>query len=257
MNTNYRKIGRRRASPVRVRPNRKGPLPYALIAQDQLLSGVIQFLSKVGLPKSEIGRQLRAVADTVEAGRSVRTIQSGEYALFLRICGVVHDWSRSPDYTDSNGEPKALPLRGRRSLSALIKRRLLREPITRILQRMRTRKVVRQRADGRYVLLQRAVLVAKRDPVYLEWAAAVATEHLKTAIENWKEKKREARQLDRTARVFNLPAGQASKFHAFAKKRAESWLEEIDNWLEDHDAPKARGRRVEAGVHVYAYVKST
>jgi len=99
-------------------------------------------------------------------------------------------------------------------------------------------------------------LVGKRDPVYFEWAAAVATEHLKTAFENWKERDRDARQLDRTARVFNLPEDQASRFRVFAKKRAQSWLEEIDNWLEDHDAPNARGRRVEAGVHVYGYVRS-
>jgi Family of unknown function (DUF6502) len=231
-------------------------LSYAVIAQDQLLSGVAQFLSNIGLPKSKIGQSLRALADTIEAGRNVRTLHSGEYARFLRICGVVHDWSRSPEYTDSDGEPKALSLRGSHGLSALIKRRLPRDPITRILQRMRARKVVRRRSDGRYVLLQRAVLVGKRDPVYLEWAAAVATEHLKTALGNWKERNRDARQLDRTARVFNLPVAQASTFQAFAKKRAESWLEEIDNWLEDHDAPKGRGRRVEAGVHVYGYVKS-
>lgn len=237
--------------------NRKASFAHALIAQDQLLSGVVRFLSDIGLPSAKIGGRLRSLADAVEAGRNVHTVHSDEYALFLRICGVVHDWSRSPEYTDSDGEPKALPLRGNRSLSALIKRRLPRERITRIMQRMRARKVVRRRSDGRYVLLQRAVLVAKRDPVYLEWAAAVATEHLKTAFENWQARDREARQLDRIARVFNLPVDQASKFRAFAKNRAQSWLEEIDNWLEDHDAPRGRGRRVEAGVHVYAYFKST
>jgi hypothetical protein len=125
-----------------------------------------------------------------------------------------------------------------------------------ILEWMSARGVVRRRTDGRYVLLRRAVLVGRRDPVYLEWAATVATEHLKTAIENWKERDREARQLDRIARVFNLPENEVSSFRAFAKTRAESWLEEIDNWLEDHDAPKGKRRRVEAGVHVHAYVRS-
>jgi Family of unknown function (DUF6502) len=242
---------------VQINASKNGAVAYALIAQDQLLSGVVQFLSSVGLSKSNVSQRLHALADTVEAGRSVRTAQSAEYALYLSVCGVVHDWSRSPQYTDQDGEPKALPLRGRCGLSALIKRRLPREPISRILRCMQARRVVRQRADGRYVLVQRAVLVGKRDPVYLEWAAAVATEFLKTALENWKERDRDARQLDRVARVFNLPEDQASKFRAFAKKRAQSWLEEIDNWLEDHDAPKGRGRRVEAGVHVYGYVRAT
>jgi hypothetical protein len=231
-------------------------LPFALIAQDQLLSGAVQFLSSVGLPATSIAMRLRTLADMVETGRSVQTAHSNEYDLFPRICGVVHDWIRSPEYTDNDGEPRALPLKGRCSLSVLIRKRLPRPPISSILQWMSARKVVRRRTDGRYVLLQRAVLLGKRDPVYLEWAATVATEHLKTAIENWNEKDREARQLDRIARVFNLPEREVSSFQAFAKTRSESWLEEIDNWLEDHDAPGGRRRRVEAGVHVHTYVRS-
>jgi hypothetical protein len=232
------------------------PLPCALIAQDHLLSGAVQFLSKVGLPRTSIAGSLRTLADMVESGRSVQTAHSDEYDLLARICSVVHDWIRSPEYTDNDGEPRALSLKGRRSLSGLIRRRLPRPPISRIVQWMTARGVVRRRPDGRYVLLQRAVIVGRRDPVYLEWAATVATEHLKTAIENWNEKDREARQLDRVARVFNLPEDEVSSFRVFAKTRAESWLEEIDNWLEDHDAPKGRRRRVEAGVHVYGYIRS-
>lgn len=235
--------------------NRRPP-PCALIAQDHLLSGAVQFLASVGLPLTSIAGRLRSLADMVESGRTVQTAHSDEYDLYARICSVVHDWIRSPEYTDRDGEPKALPLKGRRSLSVLIRKRLPRPPISRILQWMSARRVVRCRSDGRYVLLRRAVLVGKRDPVYLEWAATVATEHLKTAIENWNEKDREARQLDRIARVFNLPENEVSRFRVFAKTRAESWLEEIDNWLEDHDAPRGRRRRVEAGVHVYGYVRS-
>lgn len=241
---------------MQVRGRNGRALPLALIAQDHLLSGAVQFLASVGLPRTSIAGRLRSLADMVEVGRSVQTGHSDEYDLYAAIGSVVHDWLRSPEYTDGEGEPKALPLKGRRSLSVLIRKRLPSPRISRVLQWMSARRVVRRRADGRYMLLRRAVLVGKRDPVYLEWAATVATEHLKTALENWNEKDREARQLDRIARVFNLPEDEASRFRVFAKSRAESWLEEIDNWLEDHDAPRGRRRRVEAGVHVYGYVRS-
>lgn len=246
-----------RSADMEVRGRDVRAIPFALIAQDLLLSGAVQFLASVGFPRTSIARRLRTLADTVETGRSVQTEHSDEYALYARICSVVHDWIRSPEYTDKDGEPRALPLKGNRSLTVLIRKRLPRSHISRILKWMSARRVVRRRADGRYVLLRRAVLVGNRDPVYLEWAATVATEHLKTAIENWNEKDREARQLDRIARVFNLPEDEVSSFRAFAKTRAESWLEEIDNWLEDHDAPRGRRRRVEAGVHVYGYVRSS
>lgn len=227
----------------------------ALIAQDVLLSGAVQFLSNAGLPRTSIAQRLRKLADTVEVGRTVLTAHSDNYDLLVRISGVVHDWTRSPEYTGGDGEPSALPLRGRRSLAVLVRRRFQGPAIPRILRWMTVRGVVRRRTDGRYVLLQRAVLVGNPDPVYLEWAATIATQHLRTALKNWKERNPNARQLDRVARVFDLPAKEVSNFRVFAKNRAESWLEEIDNWLEDHQTP-GRRRRVEAGIHVYGYVRT-
>lgn len=228
--------------------------PFALIAQDVLLSGVILFLARTGLPRTAIAGKLRSLAGTLEAGARIHPVHSNEYDLFVSVSGVVHDWTRSPDYTGNDGEPNALPLRGRRGLSALIRKRIHRVPVSLILRWMRIRGIARRRKDGRYVLLQRAVLVGYPDPVYLEWAATIAAQHLKTAIENWEEKDPNARHLDRIARVFNLPEKEVPRFRDFAKKRAKSWLEEIDNWLEDHDAPGRRRRKVQAGVHVYGYV---
>ena len=228
--------------------------PFALIAQDVLLSASVQFLRRSGLTRWAIASKLRSLAETLDAGNRVRTMHSAEYDLFVNVSGAVHDWTRSPDYTDVHGEPKPLALRGRHGLSALIRKRIPRSSLGHVLRWMRIRGIARRRKDGRYVLLQRAVLVGYPDPVYLEWAATIAAQHLTTAIENWEEKDPKCRHLDRIARVFNLPEREIPRFRDFAKKRAKSWLEEIDNWLEDHDAPRRRQRRVQAGVHVYGYV---
>lgn len=228
--------------------------PFALIAQDVLLSGAVLFLGRSGLPRRATAAKLRSLAEALEAGRRIRTAHSAEYDLFVNVSGAVHDWTRSPDYTDRQGEPKPLALRGRRGISALIRKRIPRLSVAHVLRWMRIRGIARRRKDGRYVLLQRAVLVGYPDPVYLEWAATIAAQHLTTAIENWEEKDPDCRHLDRIARVFNLPEREVSRFRDFAKRRAKSWLEEIDNWLEDHDEPKRRQRRVQAGVHVYGYV---
>ena len=227
---------------------------FALIAQDVLLSGAVLFLGRTGLPPNTIAAKLRCLAEALEAGKRIRTVHSAEYDLFVNVSGAVHDWTRSPDYTDSQGEPMPLSLRGRRGLSGLIRNRIPQLSVAHVLRWMRIRGIARRRKDGRYVLLQRAVLVGYPDPVYLEWAATIAAQHLTTAIENWEEADPNDRHLDRIARVFNLPEREIQRFRDFAKKRAKSWLEEIDNWLEDHDAPKRRQRRVQAGVHVYGYV---
>lgn len=227
---------------------------FALIAQDFLLSGTVHFLTGVGLPRSRIARKLRAFAEAVEGGRKGSTVHSDDLELFAKVCGIAHDWTRSPEFTGRDAEPKALSLRGRNSLGVLIRSRFPRGQIDRALRWMSQRGVIHRRADGRYVLHQRAVFVGARDPVYLEWAATHAIHHLKTALGNWKQRNPNVRQLDRVARVFDLPEKEVPKFREFAKSRAESCLEEIDNWLEDHSAHSGRQRRVEAGVHIYGYV---
>jgi len=245
-----------RSAGVRTKATDDRQRHFALIAQDFLLSGTVHFLTDVGLPRSDIAGKLRALAEAVEDGSRGVTVHSDDLEFFAKVCGIAHDWTRNPEFTGRDAEPKALPLRGRNGLAVLIRSRFPREHIGRALRWMSRRGVIHRRSDGRYVLHQRAVFVAARDPVYLAWAATHAIHRLKTALGNWKQTNPNVRQLDRVARVFDLPEKEVPKFREFAKSRAESCLEEIDNWLEDHSSPKGRHRRVEAGVHIYGYVES-
>lgn len=225
----------------------------AQIAQDDVLSGAVGFLASTGLSLTTITQRLRAVAETIESGACIPSAHSEDFDLFVNVSSVLHDWVRGADFTGADGEPKALPLRGRRGLAALIRRRIPTRPMAQILRWMRIRKITRRRKDGRYLLLRRTLLVGRSDPLQLELAANFAALYLKSAVENWKETNPSARHFDRIARVFHLPEKEVPLFRDFVKRRTASWLEEMDNWLEDHDEP-GRHRRVQAGVHVFGYV---
>jgi Family of unknown function (DUF6502) len=228
-------------------------LPAAQIAQDVVLSAAVAFLARTGLSVGTIIRRLRIIAETIERGGRIPPAHSDEFELFVNVSSVLHDWVRSPDYTDTDGEPRALSLRGRRGLSALIRKRIPTRRTTEILRWMTLRKFTKRRLDGRYVLLKRAVLVGRPGPLQLETAANFAALYLEAAAENWEETDQSARHFDRIARVFHLPEKEVPVFREFVKRRATSWLEEMDNWLEDHDEPGQR-RRMQAGVHVFGYV---
>jgi hypothetical protein len=75
--------------------------------------------------RSGIARKLRALAKAVEGGNNGQTACSDDLELFHRVCRIAHDWTRSPEYTGRDGEPKALPFRGRNGLVALISSLLL------------------------------------------------------------------------------------------------------------------------------------
>jgi hypothetical protein len=230
---------------------------FARVTQELLLPQVVRFLVNGGLPRANIVQKLRNLADMVEAGRSVPVDLSHDYELIVRISRVMHDWTRSPEYTANDGEPRPLNLRGPRGLVLLMRRHFPRHAVSGALHFMSVSGAICRRADGRYVLLQRHIIVGSHsEDAYLAWVTTLAAQYLHTAFENWKESNLSSRNLDRIARVFNLPEKEIPHFREFAKNRAESWLEEIDNWLEDHSSPKGRQRRVEAGVHVYGYVGS-
>jgi hypothetical protein len=215
----------------------------------------VQFLANAGLPRKSVAENLRNLAQAVQVGRSIPPVHSRDYELMMEIPRIVHDWVRSAEYTGRDGEPKALGLRGPRGLSTLIKKHFPRQPTSLVVEYMTTRGAIRRRGDGKYALLRRQVIYRRRaSRDFIEWTAALAGRYLDTAFGNWKHGDPSSRQLDRVARVFDLPAKEVPHFREFTKSRAESWLEEIDNWLEDHSAPSGRQRRVEAGVHVYGYV---
>lgn len=229
---------------------------FAYVMPELLLRQVVQFLATSGLPRETIARSLRNLADVVQAGETIPTARSQKYELIAGFPRVAHDWARSPKFTGTDGEPRALVLRGPRGLSVLIRRHFPRQKISSVVHCMTAHGAIRRRRDGRYVLLQRQVIYRRGGPGYLEWIAALATKYLQTAFANLKKGDPKSRNLDRLARVFDLPEKEVPRFREFAKNRTESWLEEIDNWLEDHSAPTRSQHTVEAGVHVYGYVGS-
>lgn len=231
-------------------------LRFARMTQEVVLPQLVRFITSKGLPPKAIVHNLRKLADLIEAGRRIPTAPSREYDLMIRISSVAHDWTRSPDYTGKDGEPRALTLTGRRSLSALIRRHFPQRSVSSVLHHMTTFRAVRRRADGRYILLQQQILLGSSlESARLEWIATRAIQYINAAFMNF-ERKPGSRQLDRVASVFDLPEKEVSHFREFSKNCSESWMAQIDNWLEDHSAPKGRQRRVEAGIHVYGYVGS-
>ena len=231
-------------------------LRFARMTQEVVLPQLVRFITSKGLPGNAIVQNLRKLADLIEAGRRIPTAPSREYDLVIRISSVAHDWARSPDYTGKDGEPRALTLTGQRSLSVLIRRHFPRRSVSSVLTRMTTFRAVRRRADGRYILLQpQIVLGSSLESARLEWIATRAIQYINAACTNF-QRKPGSRQLDRVASVFDLPEKEVPRFREFSKACSESWMAQIDNWLEDHSAPKGRQRRVEAGIHVYGYVGS-
>jgi hypothetical protein len=226
------------------------------LAQQVMLSQALAFLLDTGMPPQELAACLRAQAAQLEHGKLTRCAESKSAQLAhvtFNASQVTRQWTCDVDFTGADGEPRVLPLYGRHSLSTLIKAYFPRSRVRAAVRWMCTHQLIEQIPRGRYRLLSRTVLVGQPDPVQFGWTVWQLCRHLSTAVENLKTSNLKNRHLHRVARVLHLPPAKIAKFREFAKGRAGSWLEEIDDWLQDHDAATPARGGVEVGVHVYSY----
>jgi hypothetical protein len=239
----------------RSKNNPDGCLWPSQVALDLMLTNILSLLLKSGCERKHLIAKLRGHADRIESGISIRKRRSPNYELMVEVSGLVHDWCWEAPYTNSgNAQPRALRLDGgEHSLRALIRRRLPDRKVEDVLAWMETYGVIARQPDGSFALTHRLVLIGDYEAVVLERITTLAAQYLETALNNLRSKDNRHRNLDRTARVYNLPERFLPQFREMVEAQTQSFLESIDIWLESRNAPNANEATVEAAVHSYSY----
>ena len=75
---------------------------------------------------------------------------------------VISEWYSNPEYLDADGQPSALPLKGKTSLTTLIERTLGGPRVPDALRKLQRNGVIRRRGT-RYVLTDRRILYQDDD----------------------------------------------------------------------------------------------
>ena len=226
-------------------------------ALNALLAETTAFLLAAGLPRTRLAAQLRKQAGRVAGGHRLERSQAAKvikesYEDLVEIAGVVHDWHRQHRYTDkTTGLPLPLRVTG---LRRLIGQRFPREKVGSALRWMQANGVVSRRSDGSFVpAMGRQVVLKGWRMSAMERTAALVPQYLRIAMRNARATDPRDRDVDRDARVFFLPQKYVRLWRAVVLERTQSFLEGLDNWLEDHTQPDSSGPTVEAAVHSYSY----
>jgi hypothetical protein len=219
-----------------------------------LLSNTIEFLLSAGDSPKNIALELMWQAERVngrkgtERVRDARNIQNSHKS-WVEITGVVCDWHREPAYTNQDGDPLQLT---RKSLRALVGKRFPRGEVSAVVLWMFENGIVKKTSSGKIALIGERQVVLRR-AVVLERAAALIPQYLRTTLRNANTQDPYSRDIDRDARVFYLPEKYVPLWREVVRERARSFLEGVDNWLEDHARRDEVGPVREVGVHCYAY----
>lgn len=233
--------------------------------QQSLLDSVVELLLRAGLTKA----QLRTLfSKSLTRWSMVQTQvgsppQDGVYLPHADISAdVMRLWHRDHRYIDAReAKPRSLHLsKGRNSIRAIILRISPKAEAAAIVRYMQTAGLVRETTDGRYVPTVEAGAITRNDLFVVEHLAKSIARLFSTVRQNTNVRSASRPLIERYAYVSDLSEAESAEFAEFTKNQGLSYLQAVDDWMEQRRTKKAaigKGRRkpgVVAGVQVVAYL---
>jgi hypothetical protein len=224
-----------------------------------LLPGVVACMIESGLPREHIASEIRELAKRIESGDPISPVKSEDLGLLRSVSGIVHDWCRDPDCTSPyTGQPQPLRLdSGKVTLRELIQRHLPHTTAPAVINFMARNGVLLAQDDGSYALKRPAnvVMIDSSTNLAIQRLTNAVMQQLRAAIQNLQVPD-VAKNLERAANVRHLPVRLLPEFRAWTKTQGQNFLDIIDTWLTNRNAPDGTEPTVAAGVQVYAYTNS-
>ena len=231
----------------------------------KLVKSILDFLIRSGMTRARVEAML-AESLLQLSRRSVTrntSLQESHYVGNGDVSAeVIRIWHRDARFLDGEARPRPLQLnRGSRSLGALVKKL---DPSVDHMQSIRVMRAVgliRRLPDGRYVPTAESVKIDHLHPLAIEHIAKSVVRLVTTVSRNTDPTHQSMPLIERYAYVPDLSATEAIAFADFSRRQGMSYLEAVDDWLEQRRArrlskgksPKMR-KGMAAGVHLFAYL---
>jgi len=176
---------------------------------------------------------------------------------YNRAARVISAWQRESDFLDAGGRPSPLAVEGRgATFSALVKRFSGDVPPRAILDELIRVGAVERLADGRIGLMARAYIPGTDDADKLHILGTDVGDLISTIAHNL-EPDEAGPFFQRKVSYDNLPDESLPAFRELSAQKAQSLLEELDQWLARHDRdvnPRVKGAgRNRAGLGIYYF----
>lgn len=176
---------------------------------------------------------------------------------YNRAARVIAAWQREPEFIDPDGQPAALPMRGRKaSFNELVRRFSGDIPARAIKDELLRVGAIEELADGRVRLLARAYIPKRSEKDKIHILGTDVSFLISTIDHNLQNNNAEP-FFQRKVAYDNLPQEILAQFRRMAAQKAQNLLEKLDKWLAQHDRdtnPEITGTgRHRAGVGIYYF----
>lgn len=205
---------------------------FALETTD-LLVPIVEFLKRSGFSETKLQSEWRRAIQLCErAKRGVKVVHIGYEQLGLTL---VTRWLRDPEYLNHAGRPDDLPIRGKRSITSLLKACGIQHPAAAVLYSLAQFGTVKKIAPNRFRLVKRAVNYEVPRYVPFEPSLQFLVDAVRASTWGSGMKPKARRLFWQNVASDNVPLKHSAEFLRFAKDRGLSFLHEINDWLEAHE----------------------
>jgi hypothetical protein len=208
-----------------------------------LLRPIVAFLRRSGIAEAELVAEFELALK--QAANSHRKVDITRIGTTSSCVDVVDRWLRDPAYVNVVGKPRDLPLTGKVSVSALMKSVGAKGSPMQLVRFLAKFGTVKKTSKGTYALVKRymnytvpGTLPYEPNMEFLVDAVAASTRGLGS-------RRDEGSLFWLRAQNESLPKRHVSEFLAYARQRSLVFLQEVDDWLEQHSTTGVEKRRNE------------
>ena len=211
-----------------------------LLAEKQGKVTVSAVSAQTGLSRKEVKRLNELEFDQA----------SGNGQKYNRAIRVISGWMNDPRFVSAQGIAKPLEMEGsEQSFSVLVKDYSGDIP-TRAMFDLLQKSGCVEKTDGKVCLISHAYVPGSDPTDVIDILGADSHELMTTFIHNMTCRKTQ-RQFQRKVSTAHLAAAHIDDFHKYAGRRSQALLEEMDNWLSEHESQADDARYVSLGIYFY------
>ena len=216
----------------------KAPAPPVI---GDLLTPIAAFLRRAGNSKPQLMAEWKAaIQKTSRSKRELRVVKIGFEHLGST---TISRWLRDPKYLNHAGRPADLPLKGKTSITTLLKEGGVDRPAKEVASLLEELGTITQVAPSRYRLIRRSMNYIIPEYLPFEPNFRFLVDAARACTWGSGVSPRSPRLFWLNAYSTRVHRRHTGEFLRFCKERGLSFMHEINDWLEAHELPQ-NGRAV-------------
>lgn len=232
--------------------------------QQSLLGSIFELLADSGLDESEIRHALDAAFANSQKRAAARA--QAPCARYISESDLAADllrkWHRDSRYIDEvHAKPQALHLtRGRQSIRAMALELDPEADVAEVTRFLTRSGLIYRVSAGKYLPTNEIGAISHSEKFVAEHVVRSIIRFITTVRRNTKMGLLGQPMIERFAYVSDLNAADIQSFCEFTKAQGHSYLQVVDDWMEQRRVRKRGGRTTKqrdgvfAGLHIVAYV---